>query len=291
MRDGVAAGEPLEDVVREAGGQPGAVVVDGTADLAAVGCAPTTVTVVPGGVWRRALPSRLVTHLVQPLLVAGHGHRLVGQVELPAVVRGDDAGVTDGLESQVGEVDLVAVERPAGVQPREQQQVLDQGGHPGGLGLDLGHRQGQLLRVGRAGAPAQLGVPVDGGQRRAQLVGGVGDELPDLQLAAVPLVEGLLDVGEHGVQRGTDCADLGALVGEVVGNPHRGADLAAGQRQRGHLKWRCRRPRAAAGAGGARAPGRRRRPPRPRPARAAPRTTPGWRPPRPPGGSTGPRPA
>ena len=59
-----------------------------------------TVTVVPGGVYLRALVSRLVDHLVQPLLVADDLDRLVGQREPPGVVGRDDPGVVDRLHQQ-----------------------------------------------------------------------------------------------------------------------------------------------------------------------------------------------
>ena len=254
---GVAAGEALEGLAVQLRRQARAVVLDGEHHLlrrGVLGDADGDRRArgrVPAGV-----VEQVGQHLVQPLLVAGRDHRLVGQVELPPVVRADDAGVAHGLEGQPGEVDLVAGQRSARVEAGEQQQVLDQAGHPGRLGLDLGHRERQLLGVGRAGAAAQLGVPVDGRQRRAQLVGGVGDELPHLLLAAVPLVEGVLDVLEHRVQRGADLADLGALVGERVGHPDRRTDLAAGQRQRRdlvrgrrHLAQRPQLPADEEGAG------------------------------------------
>ena len=41
-------------------------------------------------------------------------------------------------------------------------------------------------------------------------------------------------MGEQRVQRGADLADLGALVGEVLGHPLGQVDLALGQRQLGH---------------------------------------------------------
>ena len=63
---------------------------------------------------------------------------------------------------------------------------------------------------------------------------GVGDELPDLLLAAVACLQGRLDVVEHGVEGGADLPDLGPLVGEVVGDPLAEVDLAGGQRQLRH---------------------------------------------------------
>ena len=65
-------------------------------------------------------------------------------------------------------------------------------------------------------------------------MGGVGDELADLLLAAVPLLERVLDVREQRVEGGADLADLRPLVRELVGHPHRRTDLAAGERQGGH---------------------------------------------------------
>ena len=66
-------------------------------------------------------------------------------------------------------------------------------------------------------------------------MGGVGDELAHLLLAAVPGLQRGLDVGEQRVERRADLADLGALVGEVLGHPLGQVDLAGGQRQLGHL--------------------------------------------------------
>ena len=79
--------------------------------------------------------------LVQPQLVADHlvrrVHGVVGHVQAPPVVRRHHAGVRDRLQQQPGQVDRLPLQRPAGVEPGEQQQVLDQRGHPAGLLLDL----------------------------------------------------------------------------------------------------------------------------------------------------------
>ena len=92
------------------------------------------------------------------------------------------------------------------------------------LGLDAGHglqrADGHLV----GGAADQLGVPADRGQRGAQLVAGVGDELAHLRLGLVPGAERLLDVPEQLVQGGTHLADLGRGVGvpggHAVGEHH-----------------------------------------------------------------------
>ena len=84
------------------------------------------------------------------------------------------------------EVDGIPGQRPAGVEPGEQQQVLHQRRHPGGFGLDPAERVDDVRRRLGAGAAGQLGVAADGGERRPQLVAGVGDELPDPGLARLP---------------------------------------------------------------------------------------------------------
>ena len=123
---GVAAGEPLEGVVGEAGGQAGAVVVDRDRGPRRRPRTAETVTVVPGGVWCRALPSRLVTtwcsRCSSPMTVTGSS----GSSQLPrwsgASTR---ASATDSSSSRVTSTSR-ALQRPAGVQPGEQQQVLDE---------------------------------------------------------------------------------------------------------------------------------------------------------------------
>ena len=191
---------------------------------------PVTVTVRARGGVLAGVGEQVGHDLVQPRRVAGHAERRVGQGQAPLALAVDDAGVVDRLEQQAGQVDGLALEGASGVEARQQQQVLDQPGHPGRLGLDLAQRG-----AGRVGLPAgELGVAGDRRQRGAQLVGGVGDELPDLLLAAVPGLQGRLDVVEHGVEGRADLPDLGPLVGEVVGDPLAEVDLAGGQRQLRH---------------------------------------------------------
>ena len=178
--------------------------------------------------------------LMQALLVADHDDRFGRQVEFPMVAGGNDAGVGDRVEGEPGQVDRAAVERPAGVQAGEQQEVFDQRRHASGLDHDLSH--GVPVELGIALAEAQLCVAVDRGERRPQLVGGVRDELPDLLLAAVPRVEGVLHVPEQRVQRDRDLADLGAFVRQLIRHPRGHPDLAGVERQTGHLTGGLRDP-------------------------------------------------
>ena len=147
-------------------------------------------TVVPAGVWVRALASRLASTWCNrgpsPCTITGSSsgtsssQRWSGPAACASLER---------VHRQPGQVDLVAVQRPAGIEPGQQQQVLDQRGHPAGLGLHPAHRVRDVRRCDVPAAPGQLGVAADRGQRGAQLVAGVGDELPDPHLAAVPGVQ------------------------------------------------------------------------------------------------------
>ena len=221
---GVATGEPLERAGGELGGEagPSSCTVKPSAE-------PVTVMVVPAGVYLPALASRLVTtwcrRAASPATLTGASGSESRHCRSASTTR---ASLTASSSSRDRSTRL-ALERPARVEAGEQQQVLDEPGHPRRLGLDLGQRGG-----GGLGAVArQLGVAGDGGERRTQLVGGVGDELAHLLLAAVPLVERRLDVVEHRVERRADLADLGALVGEALGHPLGQVDLAGGQGELG----------------------------------------------------------
>ena len=97
--------------------------------------------------------------------------------------------------------------------PGQQQQVLDEPLHPQRLGLDARQRVGDRRGHRLALATGQLGIPADGGERGAQLVRGVGDELAHPLLALVTRLQRALDVVEHVVEREPDLADLGARVG------------------------------------------------------------------------------
>ena len=217
----VAAGEPLEGDRQQVRGEARAVV----ADL-------ETVVVHGdghGGAGGRVLArvgQQVGDDLVKAGLVPGDLDRygVVGQLQLPPVVGREDPRVLDGLEQEAGEVDRLLRQRPAAVETGEEQEVLDQRRHPGGFLLDLG--QCGLGRSGILAAARQLGVADDRRQRRPQLVARVGHELAHLLLAPVPRVERRLDVGEQGVERLADLADLGVGVGEVVGDPRQITPIA-----------------------------------------------------------------
>ena len=105
------------------------------------------------------------------------------------------------------------VQRPTSVEAREQQQVVDER-RSSAVASDSTRPSACRRRGhGLALAAGQLGVPADRGQRRAQLVAGVGDELAHPHLALVPRRQRGADVVEQPVEGGADLPDLGAGVG------------------------------------------------------------------------------
>ena len=147
----------------------------------------------PDGGGRRgvlaALASEVGRHLAQAQLVAQHDGRARRRPgDRPVGLHGP--GVGDGVGGDDGQVDRLALERPALVEAGQQQQVVDEDAHAGRLLLDPAHGHGQVGRtLGRPPAE-QLGVAPDGGQRRAQLVGGVADEAAQALLGGLPGLEG-----------------------------------------------------------------------------------------------------
>ena len=224
---------------------------------------------------RRGVPARVVEqvghHLVEPLLVAG---RLTGSSGRSSCHRWSGpttrASATASSSSRVRSTSARA--RAAG--PRRGGRAAA-GPRPGRTSGPPRPRPWPGPRTSGAGSAGgttgQLGVAVDGGQRRPQLVGGVGDELPHLLLAAVP--------GRRAAC--STCASIVfsaeptwptsvSLVGELVGHPDRRCRSRRWTAAARSPRARWPRPRAAAAAGGG--PGSDRRRPRParrRPARAA----------------------
>jgi hypothetical protein len=109
-------------------------------------------------------------HLVQPVLVAADQDRVTGQVKPPVMLAPGHPRVAGHVDGQPGQVDRLALERTPGVQPGQQQQVVDQHAHPGRLGLHPGQRVGHVLGHRAAVPQGQLRVAADRGQGSAQLV-------------------------------------------------------------------------------------------------------------------------
>ena len=148
--------------------------------------------------------------LAQPVLVAVDGHAL-GDLGGDDAVGRDGARVGRGVDPEHPEVDGVARERPALVEARQEQQVVDQRRHAHRLRLGAPHRLVELGRFGEAAVAVELGVAADGRDRRAQLVRRVGDEATQPRLARGALGERALDGREHGVERVAELTRLGAL--------------------------------------------------------------------------------
>ena len=150
-------------------------------------------------------------HLAQPHLVAGDDQRRGDPgADRAAAVGG--AGVGAGVLHQRLHVDRPGLERPALVETCEQQQVVDEDPHALGLVVDAAHRDGEVVRGHVGVAAQQLRITAHRGERSAQLVGRVGDEVPQPLLVGLALGEGGLELGEHGVERQAEPSHLGALV-------------------------------------------------------------------------------
>ncbi|EYT79915.1 hypothetical protein CF54_28525 [Streptomyces sp. Tu 6176] len=162
---------------------------------------------------RTGVGQQVDQHLLEACRVRRHRGRFAGQVEPPGVAGTGRPRVADGVHDQRQEVGRLEAQRPARVQPGEQQQILHQQRHPVGLGLDTAQRVPGVRADPLAAAPGEFGVAADRGERGAQLVAGVRDELADPRLAALPCVQGAVDVVEHAVEREADLSDLGARVG------------------------------------------------------------------------------
>ena len=149
--------------------------------------------------------------------------------QLDRALRFDGARSFDRVRHHGDEVERFTFERPSLIEASEQEEVVDEHAHPGGLGLDVRHRLGQVLRVGVGAATEELGVAADRRQRRPELVRRIGDEAPEALLGPPALFERRLDVGQHRVQRDPEPADLGPFVGWF----HAAREIAGGDRARG----------------------------------------------------------
>jgi hypothetical protein len=156
---------------------------------------------------RSNVREQVVDDLAQPLTVAEHAGRLGLEGDRAPGLH-DRRGL-DGLADQLVQVDGLALQRTALVEPCEQEQVLDEQAHPLRLAADSGHQACQILGPPVRSPPVELGVGAHGGERRAQLVGGVGQKPAELSLRGRLRLEGRLDLTEHRVEGQAEPTDLG----------------------------------------------------------------------------------
>ena len=137
-----------------------------------------------------------------------------GVAELPRVVGGDHVRVGQGVQYQRDNVDCVPFERPVSVQARQGQHLLHEGRHARPLRGDAleGLGAGGLVNV----AARELRIPLHGGERRAQLVGGVCDELTQLRFAAGAALHAVFDRVDHRVEGARDVGDLHGARGRLL---------------------------------------------------------------------------
>ena len=102
--------------------------------------------------------------------------------DLDRAVGLDGVGGLDRLGDKRPEVDSRTLERPALVEPGEQEQIVDEHAHSLRLAFDAAHRARQVVGPRLGAALEELGVRADGRERRAQLVRRVGDEPAQLPL-------------------------------------------------------------------------------------------------------------
>ena len=148
--------------------------------------------------------------LTEAKVVTGHDHRGADARDHVAF-RVGRARIADRVVDHRREVDGRAVERPPLIEPREQQQVVDEQSHAPCLVLDAPHREQHVLARHVGIALQQLRVAAHRRQRRAQLVRRVGDEMAETLLHRLALGEGALDLTEHLVECQTEAADLRLL--------------------------------------------------------------------------------
>ena len=127
-------------------------------------------------------------HLPQAILVTRHHDRPL-DVGADRPARVDRRRIAGSVGHEHGEIDRPGLERPVLVELGERQHVVDEAAHPDRLLLGSSHRLVQLARLAEPPASEQLGVPTDRGDRCAQLMRRIGDELAEPVLRPRPHVE------------------------------------------------------------------------------------------------------
>ena len=122
------------------------------------------------------------------------------------MVGAQDVRVGEGIQDQGDHLDPVACQGTVVIEAGQRQELLDQRGHARPLGGDPLERlaPGCLVNV----ATGQLRIPLHGRERGAQLVGGIGDELAELRLAACPALHAVFDGVNHRVEGTCHLGDL-----------------------------------------------------------------------------------
>ena len=162
----------------------------------------------------QGVADQVVHELLEPGRVAEHRDG-TGGLQLEPAGAVDHAGVVDHGGHQRGQVHRHQFDIGTLALAGQDRQVADQHAHAGGLLLDPVERPVPGGPLGQRVLAEQLGVALDRGERRAQLVGGVGQEAAQPFLGSGTLGERRLDLGEHAVERPPEPRDLRGAVARL----------------------------------------------------------------------------
>ena len=173
----------------------------------------------------------VVKHLPQLFRVSGD-LRPVRMVKRDLVTGAGSLSIHDRQPDKLDKVYFFQVQRPALVEPSQQEQVLDQVAHPRSFRLNSGHDPlNAFRRAGRA-ATVEFRIPANRCKRRAQLVRRVCDEPAQAPFGSFLGRERGLDLGEHVVQRLAKLSDLAGCIAGV--HPAREVSAANQASRRDH---------------------------------------------------------
>ncbi len=154
---------------------------------------------------------QVVGHLAQAEVVAADDDRR-GRVKLEPAIGLCRTGRFDRGGCHVTQIDGLLLERQALIEAGEQQQLVDELTHARALFLDAPHHVCEIFGPVGGTAAKQFGEAANRGDRGAELVRGVGDELAQPLLRRHALGKGLFDLRQHAVERPAEPPDLGAAV-------------------------------------------------------------------------------
>ena len=180
----------------------------------------------PGGVWARTFARRLSITCRSRTRSPRTTRDVSFERDRPVGL--DSLGGLDRLTDERAELDGLALQGASLVETGEQQQVVDQHAHPGGLALDSPHRAREIVGSRVRTALEQLCVGANRGERSAQLVRGVGDEAPQLALGGLERAQRRLDLRQHRVEGDPEPADLRARLGALDAPGEIAGAIAAG---------------------------------------------------------------